>query len=140
MTPQQIADAVGVGMMEKDRASKGLGLSVTQISPGAATLTMTVRLDMLNGFDICHGGFITLLADSAFAFACNSYNALTVASSLNVDFIESARLNDLLTADAIEVSQRGRTGVYDVAVRNQNGVLIAMFRGRSHRMVGRAVV
>jgi len=140
MTPEQIADAIGIGMMAKDRATKSLGLSVTQISPGAATLTMTVRADMLNGFDICHGGFISLLADSAFAFACNSYNELTVASSFSIDFIESARLNDVLTARATEVSQRGRTGVYDVTVHNQNDVLVAMFRGRSHRMVGRAVL
>jgi acyl-CoA thioesterase len=101
---------------------------------------MVVREDMLNGFDICHGGFITLLADSAFAFACNSYNELTVASSLNIDFITPARGGDILTARAAEVSQSGRTGVYDVEVSNQNGVRVAVFRGRSYRMKGKPVV
>ena len=91
LTPQQIAEAVAVGMMANDRASRGLGLKVTHIGPGTAQLEMTVRDDMLNGFDICHGGYITLLADSTFAFACNSYNELTVASSLAVDFIAPGR-------------------------------------------------
>ncbi|WP_332778255.1 hydroxyphenylacetyl-CoA thioesterase PaaI [Polaromonas sp.] len=140
MNPQKIADAVAIGMMAKDRASRGLGLRVIHIGPGSAHIEMMVRADMLNGFDMCHGGFITLLADSAFAFACNSYNELTVASSLNIDFITPARGGDVLTARATEVSQSGRTGVYDVAVSNQNGVRVAVFRGRSHRMKGKPVV
>ena len=140
MNPQQIADAVAIGMMAKDRASRGLGLRVTQISPGSAQIEMRVRDDMLNGFDICHGGFITLLADSAFAFACNSYNELTVASSLTVDFIAPVRGGDVLTARAAEVSLSGRTGVYDVEVSNQNGARVAVFRGRSYRMKGKPVV
>jgi acyl-CoA thioesterase len=139
-TPQDIAEAVATGMMAKDRASQGLGLRVTHISPGHATLTMTVRDDMLNGFDICHGGYLTLLADSAFAFACNSYNELTVASSLGIDFIAPARGGDVLSASAVEVSQKGRTGIYDVTVCDQNGVQVAVFRGRSHRMQGKPVV
>jgi acyl-CoA thioesterase len=139
-TPQDIAEAVATGMMAKDRASQGLGLRVTHISPGQATLTMTVRDDMLNGFDICHGGYLTLLADSAFAFACNSYNELTVASSLGIDFIAPARGGDVLTASAVEVSQKGRTGIYDVTVCDQHGVQVAVFRGRSHRMQGKPVV
>lgn len=140
MNPQQIADAVALGMMEKDRASRGLGLRVTHISPGAAQIEMKVHDDMLNGFDICHGGFITFLADSAFAFACNSYNELTVASSLNVDFIAPVHGGDVLTARAAEVSLSGRTGVYDVEVSNQHGARVAVFRGRSYRMKGKPVV
>jgi acyl-CoA thioesterase len=140
LNPQQIAEAVAVGMMAKDRASRGLGLRVTHISPGTAQIEMLVRDDMLNGFDICHGGFITLLADSAFAFACNSYNELTVASSLNVDFIAPVRGGDVLTARAAEVSLSGRTGVYDVEVNNQSGTRVAVFRGRSYRMKGKQVV
>lgn len=140
MNPQQVADAVAVGMMAKDQASRGLGMRITHISPGSAHIEMRVRDDMLNGFDICHGGFITLLADSAFAFACNSYNVLTVASSLTVDFIAAVQGGDVLTAHAVEVSLSGRTGVYDVEVSNQNGVRVAVFRGRSYRMKGKPVV
>jgi acyl-CoA thioesterase len=140
MTPQQIAEAVATGMMAKDHASRGLGMRVTHISPGAAHLEMTVREDMLNGFDICHGGYITLLADSAFAFACNSYNKLTVASSLAIDFMAPVQGGDVLTARATEVSLSGRTGVYDVSIHNQNGVVVAVFRGRSHRLKEKPVV
>lgn len=140
MNPQQVADAVAVGMMAKDRASRGLGMRITHISPGTAHIEMLVREDMLNGFDICHGGFITLLADSAFAFACNSYNVLTVASSLTVDFVATVQGGDILTARAAEISLSGRTGVYDVEVRNQSGGRVAVFRGRSYRMKGKPVV
>jgi acyl-CoA thioesterase len=140
MTPQQIAEAVATGMMAKDRASRGLGMRVTHISPGAAHLEMMVREDMLNGFDICHGGYITLLADSAFAFACNSYNELTVASSLAIDFMAPVQGGDVLTARAAELSLSGRTGVYDVNINNQNGVVVAVFRGRSHRLRDKPVV
>ncbi|MBT9507598.1 hydroxyphenylacetyl-CoA thioesterase PaaI [Rhodoferax sp.] len=140
LNPQQIAEAVAVGMMANDRASRGLGLKVTHIGPGTAQLEMTVRDDMLNGFDICHGGYITLLADSTFAFACNSYNELTVASSLAVDFIAPGRGGDVLTARATEISLSGRTGVYDVEVSNQTGARIAVFRGRSYRMKGKPVI
>jgi acyl-CoA thioesterase len=140
MTPQHIAEAVAIGMIDKDRASRSLGMRVTHISPGAAHLEMAVREDMLNGFDICHGGYITLLADSAFAFACNSYNELTVASSLAIDFIAPVHAGDTLTAHAAEVSLSGRTGVYDVHISNQSGALVAVFRGRSHRMQGKPAV
>ena len=95
---------------------------------------MTVRDDMLNGHDICHGGFITTLADSAFAFACNSCNELTVAAGFSVDFLAPARGGDVLTADAVEVSRAGRTGVYDIDVTNQRGERVALFRGRSARL------
>lgn len=140
MTPQQTADAVATDMMAKDRASRGLGLRVVRISPGSADIEMQVRDDMLNGFGICHGGFLTLLADSAFAFACNSYNVFTVASSLGIDFMAPARQGDVLVACAVEVSRRARTGVYDVEVRNQHGELLAVFRGRSHSMPGKPAI
>jgi acyl-CoA thioesterase len=137
LSPQQLADHVGGVMYAKDRATIALGMTVARIGPGSATLTMTVREDMLNGADVCHGGLITTLADSAFAYACNSRNLLTLASGLSTDFVASALLGDVLTADATEVVLKGNTGVYDVLVRNQNEQVIASFRGRSHRMKGR---
>jgi acyl-CoA thioesterase len=137
---QRVADAVGVGMLKNDRASRALGMQVTAIGPGSATLTMTVRDDMLNGFEICHGGFMTLLADSAFAFACNSRNALTVAAGLDVEFIAPAQRGDQLTARASEVHLAGRNGLYDIEVTNQRGERVAMVRGRSHRLKDREVV
>jgi len=137
---QQIAEHVREGMFANDRASKALGMQVTAIAPGRATLTMTVRADMLNGLDICHGGLVTTLADSAFAFACNSYNELTVASGFSVDLVAPAREGDVLTAAAEEVSLAGRTGVYDVNVTNQRGERVAVFRGRSYRAKGRPSV
>ena len=139
-TPQQIADMVREGMFANDHASKNLGMRIREVSPGAATIEMTVRKDMLNSFAICHGGFITTLADSTFAFACNSYNHLTVASGLSVEFLAPAQEGDLLTAVATEVSLTGRTGVYDVEVSNQHGKRIAVFRGRSARLKDRTAV
>ena len=136
MTPQETASAVGVGMMATDKASIALGIRLIHISPGAAHMDMPVRPDMINGFGTCHGGMITSLADSAFGFACNSYNELTVASGLSVDFVAPAFEGDVLTARAIEVSLCGRTGVYDVMVFNQNADCIAVFRCRSHRIKG----
>ena len=140
MTAQEIANAVGTGMMAEDSASIAHGIRLTHISPGAAHMEMLVRPDMVNGFGTCHGGMITTLADSAFGFACNSYNELTVASGLSVDFISPAFEGDVLTARASEVSLQGRTGVYDVMVFNQNADCIAVFRGRSHRIKGKQTV
>jgi phenylacetic acid degradation protein PaaD len=108
-------------MFAADRASRGLGMRLLAIGAGTARLQMTVRDDMLNGHEICHGGFITTLADSAFAFACNSNNQVTVASGLAVEFLAPARRGDVLTADAAEVSRGGRTGLYDMVVTNQDG-------------------
>jgi acyl-CoA thioesterase len=139
-TPQQVAERVRDGMFATDRASKALGMTVTEIAPGRATLTMPVRDDMLNGHDICHGGLITTLADSAFAFACNSYDELSVASGFSVDLVAPARRGDVLTARCVEVSKGGRTGVYDAEVTNQRGERIAMFRGRSYTMKGKPAV
>ena len=127
-------------MMANDHASVALGIRLTHISPGAAHMEMQVRRDMLNGFGTCHGGMITALADSAFGFACNSYNELTVASGLSIDFVAPAYAGDILTARAAEVSLSGRTGVYDVMVFNQQADCIAVFRGRSHRIKGKHTV
>jgi acyl-CoA thioesterase len=139
-SPQQIADYVGHGMLAEDEASRGLGIQVERMGPGSAVMSMVVRPDMLNGFKICHGGLISLLADSAFAFACNSYNELTVAAGFAVDFIAPGNLGDKLTAEAKEVALTGRTGIYDVTVHNQHGELIATFRGRSARIKDRKTV
>jgi acyl-CoA thioesterase len=140
LDPQTVAERVRDGMFANDRASQGLGMEITGIGPGYAKITMPVREDMLNGFSICHGGFITTLADSAFAFACNSYNEQTVASGISVDFMAPGRPGDLLTAEAREVFVAGRTGVYDITVTNQKGELIAVMRGKSYRLKGRTVV
>ena len=140
LTPQQLAEHVRSAMFANDGASQALGMQVTAISPTSATVTMTVRADMLNGHATCHGGFITALADSAFAFACNSRNDMTVASGLSIDFLAPAREGDRLTAEAAEVSLAGRTGVYDVNVRNQRGEAVAVFRGRSYCIKGKPTV
>ena len=133
---EQVRDAMWVG----DHATKMLGMQITSVAPGRATIQMTVRQDMLNGHAICHGGLITTLADSSFAFACNSYNELTVASGFTVDLMAPGRLGDVLTAACTEVSKAGRTGVYDVTVTNQRGERIAVFRGRSYTARGKPVV
>jgi len=139
-TPQQIAEYVRDRMYANDRASQGLGMTVTAIGPGHATVTMTVRTDMLNGHATCHGGFIAALADTAFAFACNAYNELTVASGFSIDLMAPARLGDVLTARCSEVNKAGRTGVYDVEVTNQRGERLAVFRGRSYTLKGKPAV
>ena len=140
MNPQQLAEHVRDGMMARDRAAQGLGMRVTHIAPGEATIEMAVTDAMLNGFDICHGGFITTLGDTAFAYACNSHNELTVASGLSVDFVAPGRLGDVLVAEAKVLSQAGRTGVYDVQIRTRQGDTIALFRGRSYCMKGKPTV
>jgi acyl-CoA thioesterase len=139
MDAQAVAEKVRDVMFADDAASRMLGLQIVEVAAGRAVATMTVRPDMLNGFAICHGGLIATLADSAFAFACNSRNALTVASGFDIDILKSAKLGDVLTATAEETSLAGRTGLYDITVRNQHGDLIAMFRGRSYRLGERKV-
>lgn len=131
---QAVAERVREQMFERDRASRSLGMAVTGIGPGRATVTMTVREDMLNGLDTCHGGFIATLADSAFAFACNAYGHPTVASGFSVDIVAPARQGDRLTAEAVERSLTGSLGVYDVTVRKADGSPVAFFRGNSYRL------
>lgn len=136
---QALADRVAASMWPRDTASQGLGMRIVRIAPGHAELAMTVRSDMLNGHAICHGGFIFTLADSTFAYACNSYNLNTVASGCGIDFIAPAREGDVLTAIGQERSASGRTGVYDIEVVNQRGEKIALFRGKSYRIKGHVV-
>lgn len=140
LDPQALAERVRDGMSANDRVLKAHGIRFEAVGPGYAKLTMTVREDMLNGFDICHGGFITVLADTAFAYSCNSYNEQTVASGISLDFMAPGRPGEVLCAEAKEVFAAGRTGVYDISVTNQKGELIAVMRGKSYRLKGRAVV
>lgn len=121
-------------MWAADAASRLLGMDIVQVGPGAAKVSMVVRPDMMNGWNVCHGGFIASLADSAFALACNSHGEVTVASGFEVSFLEPARLGDTLVATAVERTTRGRNGIYDVTVNRTIGVgssMIAEFRGRS---------
>ncbi len=136
---QALAERVAAAMWARDDASKALGMRVVRIAPGDADLEMSVRADMLNGHAICHGGVIFTLGDSAFAYACNSYNLSTVASGCSIDFLAPARLGDVLTARARERSTSGRTGVYDIEITNQRGERIALFRGKSYRIKGHVV-
>ena len=119
-------------MWSSDLASQEMGMTVEVSGPGACVAKFIVRDDMVNGHDICHGGYIFALADSAFAFACNTYNRLTVAASASIEFVRPARLGDTLVAKASEAHRGGRTGVYDIVVTNQADELVAVFRGRSY--------
>ncbi|MBA3857252.1 MAG: phenylacetic acid degradation protein PaaD [Cyanobacteria bacterium PR.3.49] len=131
-TSADVARQVAEYMLRHDRASSHLGIAIESVDEGQAVLSMTVRNDMLNGLDILHGGVTFTLADSAFAFACNSRNRKTVALNCTVAFVAAARAGDVLTATAREVSLSGRTGIYDVSVKNQDGELVAEFRGTSY--------
>ncbi len=134
--PQSVAEASARAMYEQDRASQSLGMRILEVRPGYARLAMKVREDMVNGHQICHGGLIFTLADSAFAFACNTYDLVTVAAAGTIEFLLAGRLGDELTATAEERTRSKRTGVYDVSVHNQRGECIALFRGRSHQIGG----
>ena len=126
-----------MGMRADDAASAMLGMQVVEVAPGRARVSMLVRPDMVNGHDLCHGGLIASLADSAFALACNSHGPVTVAAGFAVDFLVPGRLGQTLYADAREVSLRGRSGVYDVTVRADDpgtGEVVAEFRGRSRSL------
>ena len=131
-------DAVNA-MWSRDQAAQALGMEIRQVLAGSATLRMRVRKDMVNGHQICHGGLIFTLADTAFAYACNSYNQNTVASACHIDFLAPGREGDALEAVAIERSSAGRTGVYDVEVRVVDGHAVALFRGKSHRIKGEVI-
>ncbi|MEO7115393.1 MAG: hydroxyphenylacetyl-CoA thioesterase PaaI [Caldimonas sp.] len=133
-------ETVVAHMFAADRASRALGMRIVAVGEGTARVEMAVRDDMLNSHEICHGGFITTLADSAFAFACNARNHLTVAAGLSVEFLTQVKRGEVLTADAVEVSLRGRSGVYDIVVTNQDGVRVALVRGRSASLRGRTVM
>jgi len=136
---QALSERVAAAMWARDTASQALGMRIVRVGPGHAELAMAVRADMLNGHAICHGGFIFTLCDSAFAYACNSYNVNTVASGCGIDFLAPAREHDVLSAIAHERSAAGRTGVYDIEVTNQRGEAIALFRGKSYRIKGHVI-
>ena len=137
---ESIAQNVGASLCASDAVVRSLGITLESIGPGCARLRMTVRPDMINGAGICHGGIIATLADAAFAFACNSYNTVTLATGITVDFLAPAQLGDALTATASEVSRTGRTGIYDVVVANRNNMQIALLRGRCHEIRGKHVL
>ena len=135
MTPADVARCSAAAMWAGDAASRGLGMELLDVGPGRATLRMTVRADMVNGHAIGHGGFTFTLADSAFAFACNSYNRSTVAAGCEIAFRAPTRLGDELVAEAVERSREGRDGVYDVVVR-RGDVVVAELVGRSREIRG----
>lgn len=129
-----------MGMWADDAASAMLGMQAVEVGPGRARVSMLVRPDMVNGHDLCHGGVIASLADSAFALACNSHGPVTVAAGFSIDFLQPGRLGQVLHAEAREVSRRGRSGIYDVTVRADDpeaGEVIAEFRGRSRTLPDR---
>ena len=138
-TPQALAEAAAASMLSRDSATQALGIKMVDVGPGHARMSMTVRGDMLNGHQTCHGGFIFALADSAFAFACNSYNLNTVGAGCTIDYLAPGREGDVLTADAVEQALAGKSGVYDVKVSNQEGRAIALFRGKSIRVAGEVI-
>ena len=132
MNEMDVAQRCCETMWANDLASRDMGMTVEVTAPGHAEARFDVRPDMVNGYDICHGGYIFALADSAFAFACNTYNRITVAAGATIEFVRPARLNDRLVACAAEAHRGGRTGIYDIEVRNQDDELVAIFRGRSY--------
>lgn len=132
--PQAIALAAADAMIQRDNATQGMGITLTEIRPGYARMQMRVRPTMLNGHQTCHGGYIFALADSAFAFACNSYNIVTVAAGCSIEYLAPGFEDDVLQAEAVEQSRSGKTGIYDIAVTNQDGKKLALFRGKSHQL------
>jgi acyl-CoA thioesterase len=134
VTPQDLAEACAAALYATDTAAQALGIEIGGVGPGRATATMTVTPAMLNGHAIGHGGYVFLLADTAFAFACNTYDRTTVAAGADVSFLEPARAGDTLTATAVERSRRGRSGLYDVTVQRADGAVLAEFRGRSRTL------
>ncbi|MFN4156628.1 MAG: hydroxyphenylacetyl-CoA thioesterase PaaI [Paracoccaceae bacterium] len=136
MTPQELAEASTQSLWNGDSTSQRLGVVLESVAPGVATLTMTVTDAMSNGHGACHGGYIFTLADSAFAFACNSYNQHVVGQHCSITYLMPVRLGDQLTAIATEKSRQGRSGIYDVRITNQDGAHVAEFRGHSRTVKG----
>ncbi|MGH9248129.1 MAG: hydroxyphenylacetyl-CoA thioesterase PaaI [Acidimicrobiales bacterium] len=132
--PQTVAERSAAAMWAADAASQALGMTLDEVRPGYARMSMRVRDDMVNGHSICHGGLVFALADSAFAFACNSYNRAAVAQACDIVFVAPARLGEVLVAEAVERSRFGRNGIYDVTVTARE--LVAEFRGRSRQIAG----
>ena len=140
MLPDALAAEVGRTMYAADTATKDtMGIELVSCMPGRAVLRMTVRELHLNGHKICHGGFIFTLADSTFAFACNSHNKVTVAAGCSIEFLKPGQLGDVLTCEGVEQVLQGRHGIYDMKVTNQNGEVVAMFRGKSATIQGTVI-
>lgn len=135
----ELAHAVAAAMYRADACSRALGFELLEVRAGYARMRATVRPDFLNGHDICHGGLIFTLADSTFAFACNSYNVNTVASGCSIEFLRPVHGGDVLIAEAIEQTLNGRTGIYDIRVTNRAGETVAMFRGKSTQIRGSVI-
>lgn len=138
-TSQRTAERAAEALWRGDAASRQLGMKLESCAPGRATVSMQIRRDMVNGHGICHGGLIFALADSAFAFACNSYGDNTVAAGAAIEFLMPAREDDVLRAIAVERWRAGRAGIYEIEVRNQRDETVALFRGRSHQIAGRLI-
>ena len=137
MSPEQIALRVGEVMFTNDVASKTtMGMELISVAPGRAVMRMAVQPLHLNGHQICHGGFIFTLADSTFAFACNSHNRNAVAAGCSIEFLRPAHAGDVLTCEGVEQTLSGRHGIYDMRVSNQRGEVVAMFRGKSAVIAG----
>lgn len=140
VTAQQLAEQICTYLYEKDYASQALGIQISQILPGEVKLAMPIRQDMINGMNICHGGMISALADTALAFACNTENILSIVSSFTIEFILPAQQGDKLTAATKAIAKTGRTMLYDVNVYNQHQQQIATLRGRVQRLLGKTVL
>ena len=136
LSPDDVARRSAEAMLAGDSASAGAGMELVEVGPGRATVTMTVRPDMVNGHDIAHGGYVFLLADTAFAVACNSYGQSTVAAGCDIEFVTPVRAGDLLRAEATERHRAGRSGIYDVSVVRDDGAVVAELRGRSRTVAG----
>jgi acyl-CoA thioesterase len=140
MNEKELAARVGEAMFAVDRATKDLlGIELVSCAPGRAVMRMTVREAMLNGHDICHGGLIFTLADSTFAYACNSRNLNTVAAGCSIEFLKSGKAGDVLTCEGVERVLQGRHGIYDMTVTNQDREVVAMFRGKSTQIKGNVI-
>lgn len=137
--PEAVARASGAAMYARDEASKAMGAVLAEIGPGRAVMTMTVRRDMLNGYGTCHGGTLFALADSAFAFACNSRNEAAVAAGCSIEFLRPGREGNRLTATAVERALNGKSGIYDVSVTDESGAVLALFRGKSLKVGGTVI-
>ena len=139
MSPKKIAEKSASKILNRDKTCRWMGITLEEVNEGSASLSLTIKGPHINGHGICHGGIIFTLADSAFAFACNSRNRASVAQHATITFIEPAQLGDNLIACAREISLVKRNGIYDVTVRNQNGNLIAEFRGYSRTVNGQVL-
>ncbi len=136
LSPQALAEQCAQAMWQDDEATQKLGMTLVSVQPGSATITMPVTQAMVNGHNTCHGGYLFTLADSCFAFSCNTYNQRTVAQQCNITYVAPAFAGDILTATGKEISRQGRSGIYDVEITNQDGAPIAYFRGLARTIKG----